>query len=78
MAEAIILTNMAKKVVLKDLMATEKVCIKCGQKKNKDAFMRDHSCSDNRRNICRECEKERAAIARERRKERLDPNESFV
>lgn len=58
-----------------------KKCKKCLQEKDKDAFKVDHSCSDNRRYICIECEKERDRRNKEAKAKRNaepDPNIYFT
>lgn len=78
MAQEIILTKLSLPVDLKNLQKTEKVCILCKDLKPKEAFVRDHTCSDNRRNICRSCEGKRRNVCKEKRKDNLDPEVYFT
>lgn len=78
MAESIILTKMSRPLDLTSLKSTKKACILCKAVKDKEEFIRDHTCADNRRNICRACEGERSKANKMKKKDNVDPNVYFT
>lgn len=78
MAEIIPLVGWSRKVQLGENAPKKKRCKCCKAEKNRDDFVRDNSCTDNRRNICRECEKERAKENEAKRKDNTDSTKYFT